>query len=283
MIWKPLLFGISTFVPGFNRYQSSGTGGSDNARYCYSVWFRHLAIARANGLKSHPRLVAELGPGDSFGIGLAALLSGAEKYWALDVVEFSSLKRNIQIFDDLVSLFARRARIPGDDEFPDVKPPLESHSLPEDVVVELKNTLNGDRLDEIRASILDPERDGTMISYHVPWTETSCIQPDVLDMVFSQAALEHVDELLNAYENMYIWLKHGGYISHQIDLKCHGTATEWNGHWGYSDLIWKLIRGKRSFLINRVTHSSHKEMRRFSQISDEDFSTSGTFFLAMKE
>ena len=40
-------------------------------------------------------------------------------------------------------------------------------------------------------------------------------------------------------------------------LKCHGFADEWNGHWRYSDLYWKLVRGKSIWAINREPWSKH--------------------------
>ncbi|MBM4372890.1 MAG: hypothetical protein FJ098_14650, partial [Deltaproteobacteria bacterium] len=78
---RQLLWGIATFVPGVRFLDRRGTGGTGSARYCYSVWLRHLVLAKDRGLLDQvPATVAELGPGDSIGIGLAALLSGATAY-----------------------------------------------------------------------------------------------------------------------------------------------------------------------------------------------------------
>ena len=90
---KALLSGLATWLPGYPVMRR--TGGTDSARYCYSVWLRHLVLLHASGRMRHrvPRVVAELGPGDSIGIGIAALLSGAEKYYAFDVVRYSDLDR----------------------------------------------------------------------------------------------------------------------------------------------------------------------------------------------
>jgi hypothetical protein len=60
-------------------------------------------------------------------------------------------------------------------------------------------------------------------------------------MVFSQAVFEHVVDLRGTYEALRRWLKPGGVMSHQIDFKAHGTAKRWDGHWAYSDFIWKLL------------------------------------------
>ena len=34
-------------------------------------------------------------------------------------------------------------------------------------------------------------------------------------------------------------------------------ADEWNGHWSFSDLAWKIVRGRRSYLLNRTQMSDH--------------------------
>ena len=129
-----------------------------------------------------------------------------------------------------------------------------------------------------------------------------------MDMIYSQAVLEHVDDLTGAYRAMRRWLKPAGYMSHQIDFKSHGTADEWNGHWAYSDLMWAVIRGRRPYLLNREPHSSHIAIleregftircdktvktcsnlardalaQRFRSISDDDLTTSGAFIQAVR-
>ena len=55
-------------------------------------------------------------------------------------------------------------------------------------------------------------------------------------------------------------LNSGGLISHSIDFRSHGYASSWDKHWEYSDLYWKLLRGKRPYLINRLPLSKHLEL-----------------------
>lgn len=307
---KPLIHGIATYVPGVIPYLEKGTGGTDSARYCYSVWLRHLVIAKSNGLDPYPKIVAELGPGDSLGIGLAALISGCDKYFAFDIVEHANIERNLKIFDELVTLFRNRAGIPGDDEFPKIKPYLIGNDFPADILGgnRLQHALEPSRIEKIKDSVSYPKRNDSLIKYKVPWYDASILEKESVDMIYSQAVLEHVDYLRNTYKSMCLWLKSTGYISHQIDFKCHGTSDEWNGHWVYSDFMWKLIRGKRPYLLNREPHSTHiaimkeegyrvvcdKKIKskssftiddlpsRFKFISDDDLTTSGTFIQAVK-
>lgn len=307
---KNIALGLASYVPGLYGALSKGTGGTDSARYCYSVWLRHLVMARKNGFSQIPISVAELGPGDSLGIGLAALLSGVEQYCALDVVTHANLRRNIEIFQELVALFNDREDIPGEDEFPELKPYLESYQFPHDDLTDevLSFALNIDRLDRIRRSITAVDRQDSKIHYVVPWSDVNNIEEESIDLIYSQAVLEHVDDLRAAYRALYSWLKPGGLMSHQIDFKCHGFADEWNGHWTYSDFQWKLIKGNRPYLLNRKPHSAHLRLmnefgfkvrcdltinkpsnicrsdlaRRFKDLSEDDLTTSGAFIQAVK-
>jgi len=310
MRYRSLFKGLSTYVPGIKRFKLERSPGAFSARYCYSVWLRHLVIARNSGLDVYPKIVAELGPGNSLGVGLAALISGCDKYYGFDVVELANAVHNVQVFDDLVSLFKNRASVPGDDEFPNVKPYLENYDFPEDIFVEerLRQALEESRLDRIRNSITDFQHRDSPIQYKVPWHDAGVLEAESVDMIYSQAVLEHVDDLVNTYRSMRRWLRSNGYISHQIDFKSHGTAGEWNGHWKYADFSWKLIRGKRPYLLNREPYSTHlailkeqgfnivceKRIRsesrltindlapRFRTISADDLTTSGAFIQAIK-
>jgi SAM-dependent methyltransferase len=256
-------------------------------------------MAKKNGLNPYPQVVAELGPGDSLGIGLAALISGSERYLGFDIVEHANVKRNLKVFDELVALFNNKVDIPGYDEFPDVKPYLDKYNFPSDILNEsrLNYAMKKSRLVRIRNSITNTYYRDSLIKYKVPWYDADVIEEESVDMIYSQAVLEHVDDLVNTYRAMYLWLKPNGYISHQID-----------GHWTYSDFMWKLIRGKRSYLLNRETHSKHVEIienedfriecekriksksnlstddlaPRFKSITDDDLTTSGSFIQALK-
>ena len=267
---KMLIKGILTFIPGLYAVfaKPMSETGTHSARYCYSVWLRHLVTAHENGLQTDPRVVAELGPGSSIGTGLAALISGAESYCALDVVEYGgTTERNLAIFDQLVDLFRCREPIPCEDEFPEVKPNLDSYQFPDQVLTaeRLNRALEINRIVRLRKSVASADVDDSCVHYKVPWHEFEVMNPASIDMIFSQAVLEHVNDLGHCYDGIYQWLKPGGLMSHQIDFRCHNTAKDWNGHWTYSDLTWWLIRGRRSHpSINRLPVSQHL---RFMQLA----------------
>jgi hypothetical protein len=266
------------------------------------------------GLSALRDAVAELGPGYSLGIGLAALVSGTNKYYALDIVDYVDKEHNIEILGELVDLFEKRERIPDEAEFPRVGPYLESYEFPGHILTDecLDEALKRDRIESIRDALLNlgnGDKDNIQISYFVPWHDKEVIEAASIDMIYSQAVLEHVDDLISTYDALYSWLKPGGFMSHQIDFKCHETAKEWNGHWAYSDFAWRLIRGKRPYLLNRQPHSTHINLMRrfgfeivcditienafgiqrkhlasrFKDMSDDDLSTSAAFIQAVKK
>ena len=147
-----------------------------------------------------------------------------------------------------------------------------------------------------------------------PWNDPKIIENDSVDLVFSQAVLEHVEDLRHTYDSMYRWVKQGGYISNAIDFESHGLSNEWNGHWSFSDLTWKLMKGNRPYLINREPLSKHIEAaqdagfetisiipvktfpsdeytgsirrdelaKKFENMSEEDFTTASAYILAKK-
>ena len=247
-----LFKGLVTSIPGAYNLFCRGTGGTISARYCYSVWMRHLVMTQRVGSSAIPRIVGELGPGDSLGIGLAALLSGVEKYFAFDVVKHINVERNMMIFEELVVMFKNKERIPDEKEFPNIVPLLDSYDFPEHILTDevLNMSLLSNRLDLIKKSITNSDSKESMLSYFVPWDDKKTITNDSVDLFLSQFVLEHVNDLEKAYYAMFRWLKIGGVISNVIDFQSHGTSNEWNGHWQYSKTVWKLIVGGRPFLLN---------------------------------
>lgn len=256
--WKfaPIIKGALTWVPWLNAWRGrrAATGGTDSARYCYGVWLRHLVSLDTYGFTIRNAHVGELGPGDSIGIGLAALVSGAASYVGLDLVPFSARANLISILDEIVDMYARKERIPGHEEFPWLRPRLGSYGFPERLIDWTGFEARAAALRrELQASV-EARR---MVNYRAPWDSPANIAPASLDLVFSQAVLEHVDALEPTYQAMFTWLKPGGYASHVIDFSAHQLSPYWNGHWSYSDRQWRLVRGRREFLLNREPIGTH--------------------------
>ncbi|MGN6181784.1 MAG: methyltransferase domain-containing protein [Mucilaginibacter sp.] len=314
-MWKeklmPMTIGLVLHVPLVKTLLSYRTGGTIESRYCYSVWLRHLKMLNSvqNGI---PKRVAELGPGDSLGIGFAALLSGCESFRAFDVIKYWNVERNLKIFEELVVLFKDKAPIPDNIEYPKVQPRLDTYTFPDNILSDeiLKDSLAESRLEAIREEIKNPHNPrNTFVKFYVPWDDYKVISPASVDFVYSQAVLEHVEDLEGTYIAFSKWLKRGGIMSHSIDFKCHRTTKSWNGHRTYSEFEWKIVKGGRMFLINRLPYSVHQQLQkkhgfkilkelpvsmandiprnkfsqRFRNLSEEDMTTSEAYMLSIKE
>jgi hypothetical protein len=306
---RSVLGGIRTFVPGYSPLGTS-LGGNSHARYCYSVWLRHLLAWRAAGMTGPIRTTAELGPGDSLGTGIAALLSGVDNYYGLDIFSYSHTPRDL--VEAMAELYRRRADLPGDDEFPELKPHLASYRFPHQLfrTDDLAASLRPDRVRNIVRAVENPGtlQGGVSVQYYVPWHDHSIIQRGSVDAAFSQAVMEHVEDIGATYRALGCWLRPNGFMSHQIDLRCHGLSTNWNGHWSYNDWMFRVARGKRPFLLNRQPASAHLEAARqaefeilsesvvrkeggirrselaprFRGISEDDLTISGLFLVARR-
>ena len=306
---RALFKGAATFIPGVMNFANRGSGGTDSPRYCYSVWLRHLVRLAEAGLDTHFETVAEIGPGDSLGVGLAAMLTGANRYFAFDALPHARKETNLQTLDVLVELFSRQERVPGPDEFPEIWPSIVSLEFPGATLGggRLEAAIQAHRLEAIRRAVGFGDVGEVEIGYAAPWTDSSILRSEEVDLVFSQAVLEHVEDMAATYDALFRWLKPGGVMSHQIDFKSHGLTRDWYGHWTLPSWIWRLVRGRRSYLINRMPASAHvAAMQRagfeivvqvpvradspsrstlaeeFRDLTDDDLRTSGLFVIARK-
>jgi Methyltransferase domain len=253
-----MLKGAATWIPlvGAMRARYAQTGGTNSARYCYTVWLRHLVTLSRYGFEIRGARVGELGPGDSIGTGLAALLAGAQTYVGLDVIPFSLRHELESIFDELVRLYSKKEPIPDDHEFPRVRPKLVSYEFPNHLV-EWSEFHRRTKL--IKTELRRGIGRGNFVTYIAPWTSLHEVRPNSLDLIFSQSVLEYVSSLSEAYRAMATWLKPGAYSSDAIDLSAMYLSPYWNGHWAYSDWEWKLVQGRRHYFLNREPLTTHLE------------------------
>ena len=304
--------GLKTFLPGWSPPLP---GGTESARYCYSVWLRHLARLHQTGLSGYPEVIAEtpnrgvarIGPCGSSRrcaplcrIGRCAVCGERREHPRIRRAHQEPPKS--------------RADLPGDSELPRVHPRLSSYRF-SDVYSNpdgLLDSLAPERIQSLRRDLnaLTTDAGEGAISYICPWFASDVIDENSVDVAYSQAVLgaSLVDDLEGTYAALFRWMKPGAMMSHQIDFKCHGMTAEWNGHWSYSELVWKAIRGRRPYLLNRQVLSTHLDLqeragfrivavdrvrdegglprrrlaRRYQNISDEDLTTSGAHVISVK-
>lgn len=306
--------GLLTWIPGVAPLSISrnpgAAGGTASASYCYGVWMKHLALAGSRGMAGVPRSVLELGPGASIGTGLAALMSGAQRYVGLDTVRHLSHEANLAVFWELARLFRARAPRPRAG-FPCFDEFLDARLFPGAILDErrLERALAPERLERLEAAVraLRGGGQGGPIRYHT-WTEAGAIAGGSIDFAFSHVVMNHVEDLAGAYAWLGRWLAPGGWMTHQVDFTSLGTTRAWNGHLAYSDLAWKILAGRRPYFMNREPLATHTLLmkrhgfeivdvirgrevaglaraglaRRWQRISDDDLATRTAFVIARR-
>lgn len=277
-------------------------------KYYYEKWIKHLYYAQKNGFKNKILTIAEFGPGDSLGLGLCALLSGASRYYAFDVIKHATNQQNIHTLSILANLFKENAAVNMEVVDHGVKKNVVL--MPSDFFVkkELDEFIKKERVESIAKALVEGKCADIEISYIVPWDDFSLVEDGSVDFLISNAVMEHVDDLEFAYDACAKWLKNGGCMSHGIDFRCHGTANRWNGHWTYSTTQWNVIRNNRTYLLNREPYSRHKQLmeskgfevitevkrsdftgisrddlaEKFRELSETDLTTSGMLVQAIR-
>jgi hypothetical protein len=309
---KPIIVGTLKYSKFITNLLPIAAGATGNARYCYAVWMRHLSyLTRFNG-GVIPLKVTEIGPGDSFGVGLAALLSGSESYFALEAINYWNSERNLRILDELIELFSKREIIPDNEEFPLLKPAVDNYTFPSHIITDsiLQRSMDKQRIQQIREELMNPDNlNNVMIRCKVPWYDKAIIEYESQDFIFSHVVIQHIDDINNTFYNSNYWLKPGGYVSHLIDYKSLGFTTRWNGHWTFSDWEWRIMVGGRKFSQNMLPHSSYIQLfkdyhfnilflkvfnkvnklsknrlaKKYRSLSEDDLNTSDSYILAQKE
>ena len=304
--------GLLSWVPGIRKafYDRDAAHGTGSASYCYGVWIKHLTLRGVAGMPAPTGTVLEFGPGESIGTGVAALLSGAERYVAIDTVAHMRPEANLAIFHELVRLFRERAPRPKPG-FPPIDEYLDPSLFPSSVLDAdtLARALDPARLQRIEHAVraLGTESPDPMLRYFT-WDTLQPVPEGSVELIFSHVVLNHVADLEGIYRKCHNWLKPGGWMSHHVDFTCLGTAKEFNGHRAYGDLTWKLMTGRRPYFVNREPLQTHRDLLercgfdlvhmvrgrkqggiaraqlapRYRGISDEDHTTQSVFMVSRR-
>jgi hypothetical protein len=258
--YYPLIRAFASYFLPKKIFTRPGSGGTFSSEYCYSIWLRHLVQLKDAGLiKSVEEIknLAEIGPGDSLGIGLSAMYTGVENYYAFDVIKHANISKNKVINDDLLNYFISGKEIPNiGHQFRNTNPVLKNYTFPSGLIPFQADWFKK-RHELIEKSMENINSEKSNINYVVPWMGQKHEYIRDLDLIISQAVMEHVDDIHYAYSEMYNWLKKGGIVSHQIDFKAHEMTAEWDGHFYIKPKMWKFLSHGRKYPMNRLPLSSH--------------------------
>jgi SAM-dependent methyltransferase len=257
---KSVVKGTSSFVINAFRNPHGTISGTVSALGSYAIFMRYVrAIAQA-GSSLEGRTVLEVGPGSSLGVGIAALLSGATRYYAYDLVDQTDSQRNLAVFDEMVELFRQRAPVPIEGWCARIFPFIDDRAFPHALLPDqlLHRMLAADRISALRHDLATGEGSYFRARFAQDPADVQIDEP--IDLIISESVLEHVDDLESTYQAFARWLSDDGIMVHLIDYSSHNLSRHWNGHWQCSPLVWSLTRGKRLFLINRVPHQGHVDL-----------------------
>jgi Methyltransferase domain len=249
----------SYFIKAF-RKSGTGTDGAFSAEGSYAIFMRYLMALEQIGVSFENKVVLEFGPGSSYGMGIAALLSGAKRYYALDLIDHTTDTRNLAVFEEMASMFTARAPVSISGWCARIFPFIDEPAFPKALLPDslLAWTLSQERLNAIRRDL--ETRGEVFIRARSSGVLRDVLLDEKADIIVSESVLEHVDDLKSTYEAFGRWLARDGAMAHLIDYSSHNLSPDWNGHWQCSPFLWSLVRGKRYYLINRMPHQTHLDL-----------------------
>lgn len=211
----PRLYLRITRQTGRGAAEESPEDIADYFEQCFGEYFEQLGIApgeREGHLEG--KRVLEYGPGDIQGVALLMLAHGARQVYCVDRFPMAALhEKNRRVLELLL------ARLDG----------------PRRARAEAVFRVPGDP-----GSGFDP----ASLVYLIHPRGLSELRGEV-DLVYSRAVLEHVNDLEATFQDMATALRPGGRVLHQVDLKSHGYHQRnpldfltwpvplWNAMYGY--------------------------------------------------
>jgi SAM-dependent methyltransferase len=218
---------LARFAPGLYVRLTGQTGRgaaaeeapADIAQYfrdCVDAYFEHLRIPRT-GISDFlaGKTLMEYGPGDLPGVAALMVARGARKVYCIDRFP-------------LINLTPKNARVLGD-------------------LVEGSHGVERDRLVACLANADDPAAGFApdRIEYLVRPSGLSGLR-NAIDLVFSRAVLEHVDDLDATFSDMTAALRPGALAIHQVDLRSHGLhMSNPLDFLAWSPRLWQLMYSEK--------------------------------------
>jgi SAM-dependent methyltransferase len=195
-------------------------------------WLAHLETYAGHPVTPTGRTILELGPGADLGVGLMLLMKGARKYNALDA---HNLVQSVpdEFYDQL---------------FRHLEENVEDERVGIDFLrsqLELTRAGRGDRLNYVVREDFD----------------LAVFKEEEVDLVFSQAAFEHFDDVEKTIQQLSQVVVPGAILIAEVDLQTH---TRWIRDrdplniYRYSDFIYDLFRFSGS--PNRIRPAEYENI-----------------------
>lgn len=226
---------IKHLIEGYTNPRTFNINKSEEAiKYDFEVvdnWMYHLRKYTDEDFSLKNKTILELGPGADLGVGIIILMLGAKKYNSIDV---NNLVKSVpDIF--YKKLFHHIKKIP----------------VREKGVSYLKHQLE-----------LTAQSKNNKLNYvYNKNFDLSKFKTEDIDLIFSQAAFEHFDDVNKTINSLGKIVKSGGILIAEIDLKTH---TRWIRDedplniYRYNNFIYNLFKFKGS--PNRLRPYEYKNI-----------------------
>jgi len=218
---KKIIRSLISFLPILNNFLKQKGTSPLNGEYYYNIFNHHIRTLIEHGFTLENKTLAEFGPGDTFGVGLCAILHGFKEYLAFDVIKHADVENNIGVLNDLMKFYPSKS--------------AEIDTLKKELTIQF----------------------GNKIKYVVPWNSELNLKHSSIDLILTNATMEHLLDLEETYTYMYKWLKPGGYCSHEIDFGAHEFSNSWYEHFYLNKHYWDFLMHGRMYPINRMPYSFH--------------------------
>ncbi len=253
-IIKAFAKGLLTFIPGvaqlLTRKKRTSKHSGSIAEFCYTLWLSLLVHFEENGVSPDFETVGELGSGGSVGVGICALLTGTKQYFTLDIEDHYDKENNLKLLSEIVSLLRNKTRIPSSYKQINIK--ISKYDYPSHLIS--PRFMDNAFIDELRNEINDYCLGTKHLIILYDWYKKPALK---LDMVFSRAVMEHVNDPYSVYKNLSFHLKSGAFSFHDIEFHSHGITKNINGHLDINKAFWAIIYGRRPYFLNRWTLKDH--------------------------
>lgn len=245
--------GAITFIPGSNYFlakkkKKSRHSGSD-ALFSYSLWLSNMVYLSEHRIKPDYTRLVEIGNGGALGIAFCAILTGTSKYFSFEHNQNINYKEQIELLESISLLFDKSEPI---HHYERVNIRISDHSYPENKV--LPKTQRKRLVKQLKQDLHNKLIGSDLIFLVQNWEIQN---PLNITFAFSRAVMEHVNDPNYIYHKVFSHLLAGAFMLHDIEFHSHGITTKINDHFKIQLPIWKIIRGKRAFYLNRFKPVDH--------------------------